>query len=425
MNNSSKPYILFLLAALTAIFTYSCHPGDAGKAVLLPTGGDAVSPYLTMDEKGVPVLCWTEKAEGDSVYSLKFAWYQADRHAFGAAITVPGSGGAQTAAESMNKVAFKSDGSVVAVFGKKFLNEKNPYAGAIYYTISADKGETWADPAFLHTDTIRDYGRGFFDLARMRTGEVAAVWLDGRHGRSEKGSALYYNCTSAGQGFGTDRLIDKMTCECCRTALLADAQGNLHVAFRKILYPAEKLGKPVRDLVYSASGDNGRTFSTPVVISRDGWVLDGCPHTGPAMAMGGRAPAAIWFTAGGEPGLYFTGNVAGNKTRTLLSRTGRHPQLVSLGQGSLAAIWEESVPAMTPKKPAGHHSAHGSPGGGVRVILIDPKGAEKTIFAETSSIPRHHPVMLKTQGGLLAAWVAETKAGPRIEFLDLSTRNGL
>ncbi|HEY1007325.1 MAG TPA: hypothetical protein VGD92_09090, partial [Sphingobacteriaceae bacterium] len=133
--------MLFLLAALTAIFTCSCHPGDAGKAVLLPTGGDAVSPYLTMDEKGVPVLCWTEKMEGDSVYSLKFAWYEADRRAFGAAITVPGSGGAQTAAESMNKVAFKSDGSVVAVFGKKFPDEENPYAGAIYYTLSADKGE--------------------------------------------------------------------------------------------------------------------------------------------------------------------------------------------------------------------------------------------------------------------------------------------
>lgn len=408
------------MTVVTAFILQSCHSGPATN--LLNTAGEAVSPYLTMDEAGVPVLCWTEKNPDDSAYSVKFARYQEDTGNFGPAVTVAGSEGAQTAAESMNKVAFRSDGSVVAVFGKKFRHEKNPYAGAIYYCLSGDFGKTWSDPAFLHSDTLHHYGRGFFDLARMADGEIAAVWLDGRLGRTEKGSALYFNRTAAGKGFGIDRLVDKNTCECCRTELLADQEGALHVSYRKILYPAEKLGKPVRDMVYTMSGDNGSTFSAPELISRDGWVLDGCPHTGPSVAMAGGRPSAIWFTAGGEPGLYFSEIGSGRPDgRILLTRTGRHPQVVSLGNGRLAAAWEEAGSDEPAESTTGHHGGHAASGSGIRVSRLVSGKVETDIYRTSGNIPRHHPVIQRTTKGLLVAWVAETEAGPRIEYVHLST----
>ncbi len=41
----------------------------------------------------------------------------------------------------------------MAIFGKRFEKEKNPYAGAIYYTLSNDGGKNWTDNQFLHSDT--------------------------------------------------------------------------------------------------------------------------------------------------------------------------------------------------------------------------------------------------------------------------------
>ncbi|HEY0897380.1 MAG TPA: hypothetical protein VGE15_12560, partial [Sphingobacteriaceae bacterium] len=281
------------------------------------------------------------------------------------------------------------------------------------------------DPQFLHSDTSHSYGRSFFDVARLGNGEVAAVWLDGRPGKSEKGSALYFNRTMPGKGFGTDHVVDKNTCECCRTALLTDARGNLHVAYRKILYPAEKLGKPVRDMVYAMSADNGNSFSTPSLISRDGWVLEGCPHTGPSIAMADQDPAAIWFTAGGDPGLYVSKiSHSNNDSRMLVTRTGKHPQVVSSGEGRLTAIWEEAGEEKPVESGMGHHEAHADSGTGIRISRIRNGKPEKTLYLLSDAVPRHHPVILNTRSGMLAAWIAENDGKPGIEYVHIRPEAG-
>src|SRR5690606_899533 len=114
---------------------------------------------------------------------------------------------------------------------------------------SENGGESWSDAKFLHSDTSHAYGRSFFDVAKLKDGELAAVWLDGRYGKSIKGSALFFNRTLKGEGFVTDSCLDKGTCECCRTALLTDKEGNLHLAYRSII-PNALSGKHVRDMVY-------------------------------------------------------------------------------------------------------------------------------------------------------------------------------
>src|SRR5690606_9132271 len=125
-------------------------------------------------------LCWTEKEEADSLHRLVFARYDSVSEKFDRPVVVAGSEGLSTSPESMGKVAFKDDGTVVAVFAKRFANEKNPFAGAIYYVVSGDGGESWTAPEFLHTDTTHHYGRQFFDITRLANGEIGSVWLDGR-----------------------------------------------------------------------------------------------------------------------------------------------------------------------------------------------------------------------------------------------------
>src|SRR5690606_33809945 len=178
------------------------------------------------------------------------------------------------------------------------------FAGAVNYTMSRDGGVSWTEPGFLHTDTAHHYGRQFFDIARLANGEVGSVWLDGRD-RSVKGSTLYFAATVPLGGFAGETVVHRGTCECCRTDLMVDEGGTIHIAYRSLMYPAELFGRQVRDMAYIRSDDNGVSFTQEIPVSADHWAIEGCPHTGPALAAAGGRLHAVWFTAGGKSGLYY------------------------------------------------------------------------------------------------------------------------
>src|SRR3546814_5220138 len=74
-------------------------------------------------------------------------------------------------------------------------------------------------------------------MGTLGNGEVGAIWLDGRYGEADTGSALFFASTIPEGGFGMDKMIGESTCECCRTDLLVDSAGRIHIAYRDILYP--------------------------------------------------------------------------------------------------------------------------------------------------------------------------------------------
>lgn len=389
------------------------------------TGIDVVGPYLTQDHKGNPVLCWSEQDGTDSLYRLKYAIYDQQKDQFGQAFTVRASVGCGVSPESMAKIAFKSDGTVIAVFAKRFPQEKNPYAGAIYYSMSGDAGKSWSDAIFLHSDTTHAYGRSFFDMARLKDGELAAVWLDGRYGKTVKGSALFFNRTGTGKGFGTDTCLDKGTCECCRTDILTDDTGNIHLAYRSITFPSALSGKQVRDMVYKLSKDNGRTFSPAKPISNDNWEIEGCPHSGPSLAVTKNTVHAVWYTAGGSPGLYGTAAAIGAdfKRRSPVTALGKHPQMIALPDGNTAMVCEESTGAAHEETKKMDHSKggmmmHHGPAGATRIVLrIMTNGIpEKIINLTDGHQPDNHAVLMAVDKGLLTAWVREDAAGSKIYY---------
>lgn len=359
------------------------------------------------------MLCWTEKESG--TYILKYAVYDVEKEGFGRPVSIPPSAGTRTSPESMNKVAFKADGTVVAVFGKRFEDEKNPFAGGILYSMSEDEGKSWSEPRYLHSDTSRHYG-SFFDLAALPGGEIGAVWLDSRYGKADTGSALFFSRTEKNQGFTGERLVHKNTCECCRTDLLCDQAGVLHLAWRSILYPPDRPGKQVRDMLYAYSMDTGKTFSPPRRLSKDNWEIEGCPHTGPSLAVNKQGVHAVWFTAGGRPGIYHTHSPAPGKAfqeRTLLSQSGRHPQQVTLPGGTRALALEESHAPAQPEKPHTHSHDHATFSAATSIILKNT-GPRGDISITDRRHPAHHPVLLPLENGLLLAWVREGPRGSEI-----------
>lgn len=307
------------------------------------------SAFFTKDQQDNTVLCWTAGEKGKA--SLYFATYNKKLERFNEAILVAPSYGTGIHGESINKVAFKKDGTIVAVYERKHPTEKNKFAGSIFYTQSFNHGKTWTAEKYLHTDTLPEYGRSYFDITTLSDGEVAAIWLDGRNKLGSDGSSLYFTKTNGTRGFIPDKQIGETVCQCCRTDLAVDAQGVMHIIYRDI---ESTIKGQVRDFVHVYSSDNGLTFSSIKKISDDNWVISGCPHTGASMTSINNTIGIVWFTAGGEAGLYYTEtNARGQFTpRQLISTGGRHPQIT---------IWNNDILLIYEDQPAEEHGEeHGN-----------------------------------------------------------------
>jgi hypothetical protein len=98
-------------------------------------------------------------------------------------------------------------------------------------------------------------------------------------------------------------------------------------------------------MVHIVSNDGGKSFSTPQRISNDDWVINGCPHTGPAMTENTTGLHFAWFTGGKKKGCYYTNSNDQGKNfiqRDSVSSLGSHPQIAALQNGKLLIAWDES-----------------------------------------------------------------------------------
>src|SRR5436190_1839637 len=167
----------------------------------------------------------------------------------------------------------------------KMINDSTT---ALCYAISSD-GKTFSQPIVVpNSGNIQPHG------------EIGIIWLDNRKTTTKEGSALYFASTNGKNGFEGGRLIAEPCCQCCRTDLYVDKKGGIHALFRGIVQDS------IRDMVHIASTDGGNTFSIPKRINEDNWVLNGCPHTGPAMTENNEGIHFAWFTGGKNKGCYYT-----------------------------------------------------------------------------------------------------------------------
>jgi hypothetical protein len=160
-------------------------------------------------------------------------------------------------------------------------------------------------PRLFSTDPA---SQRFPTLAFDGNGRLFATWLDKRtvalarkNGETQLGAALAYAWSDdGGKTFAADTIADSETCECCRIALSFDANKNPAVLYRSIFEGHERDHALVR---FSSNG-----FSqTKERVSLDHWVIDGCPHQGPAIAVttDGTIHAA-WYTDGSaRQGLFY------------------------------------------------------------------------------------------------------------------------
>ena len=258
-----------------------------------PAGENSVSPNLSLDLNGMPILSWLKVAQGS--VALEYARWRGD--GWSAPIII---------ASGNNWLVNRADfPSVVqlneSLWAAHWLVMTDPavFAYDVFVSLSRDGGVTW-EPSFKpHTDgTLSEHG---FVSFFTEGDDVGVVWLDGRemeagHGHKEmsepnqgelKGMTIRSTKVAADGSIFQEQIIDNLVCDCCQTDIAQSNQGPILV-FRN------RTENERRDIYFSRMTNGRWSESQPVAI--DDWNIAGCPVNGPSVAANGQATAVAWYT---------------------------------------------------------------------------------------------------------------------------------
>jgi len=175
------------------------------------------------------------------------------------------------------------------------------FSGHIRFTRSLDRAKSFDEPLTVNDD-LAPIGHRFDAMAVDSQGRIYISWIDKRDltkaKQSDKaytGAAVYYAVSeNQGKSFAFNRKVADHSCECCRIAMAPESDGQI-VALWRHIYPIN-----IRDHAITRLGvDTPTVNGQPIRATDDGWMVEGCPHHGPDLALGGKDKAHItWFTQG-------------------------------------------------------------------------------------------------------------------------------
>lgn len=354
---------------------------------------DASSAFLTSDADNIPVISWTE-TDSSGNKSFYFAKWDREAQRFSSRKTIPIEQNASIHAEGMPKFAVKGDGTLIAIYETSVPSESSRFGlSDIRFVSSADGGDTWTKPQSLQPDSLRAGSRSFSGILRLDDGEVGVSWLGTHSDKRREGRPVMFAKTNKENSFDREILIDSTACECCRTALSSDGQGGVRLVYRDLL-PGS-----VRDISINRSANNGTDFENPVAFSRDGWVIDGCPHNGPSVVSHQEKTFVTWFTAADEKGVFYAELDDNNQmtSKIQLSPDGSFAQLDLLSDESSVVVYDEEYEDEEAKYS--------------KIVLNKIK--QKKIFEKEVSMPLtfgSHPVVRAvTNDEIIVAWEDKSK----------------
>ena len=303
---------------------------------------------------------------------------------------------------------------------------------------SEDSGKSFS-PATLVPGTDAAGNRGWEAIAVEPAGRVDAIWLDHREmAKDSSMAASHHDHKSADKPDGVamaqqsklffasldaaaaPRALTGGVCYCCKTALVVGAAGaadgpSVFAAWRHV-YPGN-----LRDMAFTLSRDGGKTFSPPVRVSEDKWMLEGCPDDGPSMAVDASSRIHIvWPTLIKEAGpknaepaetlaLFYARSTDGAhftpRERVPTEGLPHHPRIAVGSDGALTVAWDES--ASGARRIA---VARGSAAGG------HPRFRREALTTAGAAV---YPAIAAAGDGIVAAWTSGASTTATIQVARL------
>ena len=275
-------------------------------------GVDAAEPSTASAPDGTFYVAWVNHDAKQA--DVMIARFNGEGVRQGTAIRVNRQSGAATAWRGdQPSVAVAPNGAVYVLWTAR-VEDKDKHGTDVYLSVSNDGGQSFASEVKVNDDKVPN-AHGMHSLAVAKDGRIYAAWLDernvhqpkpstkaeGHHMESNRDVYLSYS-TDGGRTFSANRKVATEACPCCKTSLAIAADGTLYAGWRQVL-PGS-----FRHIAVAASNDAGTTFTQPVIVSDDHWVLQGCPVSGPSLSVD-RASGnlkVVWYAAGegNAPGVY-------------------------------------------------------------------------------------------------------------------------
>ena len=158
------------------------------------------------------------------------------------------------------------------------------------------KDGKWSDKEKLHDDETKTE-HGFLSSYPYHDGFIT-TWLDGRNTNYDKKHldsdhasgpmSLRSAFISSDGDVYESHLVDQMVCDCCQTSVTVS--NNIPIVVYRDRSEEEK-----RDISISRFIEN--SWSKPVSINEDNWIINGCPVNGPNIASSGDRVVVSWFSA--------------------------------------------------------------------------------------------------------------------------------
>jgi hypothetical protein len=273
---------------------------------------------------------------------------------------------------------------------------------------STNWGESFQKAIDIDPPTAAGASQSFFTMNVSPKGVIFAAWLDGRdRGKGRMGTSAVYLARSTNKGVSFDKpvRVSLDVCPCCRPSIGFSGE-KVHVTWRGVL------NDNVRDIFVATSSDGGASFGPAKRVAEDNWVLNGCPHSGAAIASLGNRMFIAWHTVREKQNrLYLTYSDDAGETfgKPIEIAEGifdpNHPQLLASGdrlslvfQGRSAAAggnWSpvgvyyrevDAAARLTPMERVGNWSGSASypslafeDPGRIFVVWTEPRNEEKVV----------------------------------------------
>lgn len=285
---------------------------------------DAAEPAIATAPDGTVYVVWVEHREGGGADVL-LGQYDQSGVAKGPPVRVnPKKGEATAWRGDPPTVAVAPDGT--ACVGWTSRVPERPHSTNLYVSVSRDQGRRFEPPVKVHDDQ-KPGPHGMHAMAIALDNKIYVTWLDERnlpspagekskagHKHMEANRDLFVAVSSdGGKTFSSNRQIASDVCPCCKTSLAIAPDGRIYASWRQVL-PGN-----LRHIAVASSTDRGETFSGPVIVSDDRWMLAGCPVSGSSLSVseGGRLQV-LWYSAGeaGPTGVYSSESHDGGRSFT-------------------------------------------------------------------------------------------------------------
>ncbi|HJP91368.1 MAG TPA: sialidase family protein [Pyrinomonadaceae bacterium] len=350
--------ILVFCSLLSLFFVAGCNrlAVDAARATNRPVqisapNIDAAEPSMAAAPDGGFYVAWVNHDAEQADVTL--AHFNTDGKMRGSPVRVNRQAGVVTAWRGdQPSVAVSANGSVYVVWTAR-VEAGDKHGTDLYLSVSNDGGQSFASEVKINDDKVPN-AHGMHSMAVAKDGRIYVGWLDernvitpepsmkgeGHHMESNRDLFLAYS-TDGGRTFSANRKVASEACPCCKTSLAVSANGTLYAGWRQVL-PGN-----FRHIAVASSTDGGNSFSSPVIVSDDHWVLNGCPVSGPSLSVDSNGSLKVlWYAAGGgqAPGLYSSESRDKGRSfspRQLLSQEVVHgtPVLAS-GKNTAIALWQ-------------------------------------------------------------------------------------